>query len=188
VLLALVLLVAGVVTGLVRGGSLDAITGVRFRSPWLVFVGLGLQVGAEIAAAHIPSIHQGAVGPLILVVSYAFVAAFVVLNLRFPGTVLIGLGLLLNLAVILANGAMPVSLWALNVAGTHAAPTLQHTVKHRVKGPGTRLGLLGDVIPVPPLGIVSVGDVVLSVGLFLLVNNLVVPEPGSGRGPRRRQR
>jgi len=65
VLLALVLLVAGVVTGLVRGGSLDAITGVRFRHPWLVFVGLGLQVGAEIAAAHIPSIHQGAVGPLI---------------------------------------------------------------------------------------------------------------------------
>jgi len=188
VLLALVLLVAGVVTGLVRGGSLDAITGVRFRLPWLVFVGLGLQVGAEIAAAHIPSIHQGPVGPLILAVSYVFVAAFVLLNLRFPGTVLIGLGLLMNLTVILANGAMPVSLWALRAAGSHAAPTLQHAVKHRPKGPGTRLGFLGDIIPAPPLGIVSLGDVVLSVGLFLLVNHLVVPEPGSGRGPRHRQR
>ncbi len=187
-LLALVLLVAGVVTGLVRGGSLDAITGVRFRLPWLVFVGLGLQVGAEIVAAHIPSLHRGAIGPLILVVSYAFVAAFVALNLRFPGTILIGLGLLLNLGVILANGAMPVSLWALKVAGSHRAPSLQNAVKHQAEGPGTRLGFLGDIIPVPALGIVSVGDVVLSAGVFLLVNYLVVPEPRSGRGPRHRER
>jgi hypothetical protein len=180
VLLALVLLVAGVAVGLLRGGRLDNISGVRFRLPWLVFVGLALQIAAEAAAARFPGIQRGAAGPLILAISYAFVAAFVALNFRYPGTVLIGLGLLLNLSVILANGAMPVSLWAARVSGFHGAPRLQNTVKHKVKGPGTRLGLLGDIIPLPPLGIVSVGDAVLGAGVFILVNHLVAP------GKRRR--
>jgi hypothetical protein len=175
VLLALVLLVAGVVVGLLRGGSLENVSGVRFRLPWLVFVGLALQIGAEAAAARYPGIQRGLAGPLILVISYAFVGAFVALNFRFPGTVLVGLGLLLNLSVILANGAMPVSLWAARVSGFHGAPHLQNAVKHRVKGPVTRLGFLGDIIPLPPLGIVSVGDVVLGAGVFVLVDHLVAP-------------
>lgn len=174
-LLALVLLVAGVVVGLLRGGSLENISGVRFRLPWLVFVGLALQIGAEAAAARFPGIQRGAVGPVILAASYAFVGSFVALNYRFPGTLLIGLGLLLNLSVILANGAMPVSLWAARVSGFHGAPHLQNAVKHKVKGPGTRLGLLGDIIPLPPLGIVSVGDAVLGAGVFVLINHLVAP-------------
>jgi hypothetical protein len=175
VLLALVLLLAGVAFGLLRGGSLDNIARVRFRLPWLVFVGLGLQVGAEAAAARFPGVQRGLTGPLLLGISYAFVVAFVVLNVRFPGTILIGLGLALNLSVILANGAMPVSLWAIRVSGSHAAPRLQNAVKHRAKGPGTHLGFLGDIIPAPPLGIVSVGDVVLGAGVFLLVIYLVAP-------------
>ena len=101
---------------------------------------------------------------------------FVVLNFRFPGALLIGLGLLLNLCVILANGAMPVSLWAVKVSGSHAATHLQNSVKHQVMGRGTRLGFLGDIIPLPPLGIVSVGDVVLGAGVFILVTRLMAPD------------
>ena len=174
-LLALILLVLGVVVGLVRGGSLDNISRVRFRHTWLVFVGLGLQLAAEAAAGRLPGIQRGVAGPLVLAISYAFVGAFVALNVRFPGAVLIGLGLLLNLSVILANGAMPVSLWAARESGSRGAAHLQNAVKHKVKGPGTRFGVLGDVIPLPPIGVVSLGDVVLGTGVFVLVNHLVAP-------------
>jgi hypothetical protein len=159
VLLAFVLLLAGVVVGVLRGGSLENVNRVRFRLPWLVFLGLALQIGAEAAASRFPGIQRGVAGPLILAISYAFVGTFVVLNFRFPGAPLIGLGLLLNLSVILANGAMPVSLWAVKVSGSHAG-----------------LGFLGDIIPVPPLGIVSVGDVVLGAGVFVLVIRLIGPD------------
>lgn len=186
-LLALVLLVAGVVVGLARGGSLDNINRVRFRLPWLVFAGLAIQIGAEAVVARYPGIQRGGTGPLILGVSYALVAAFVVLNFRYPGTILIGVGLALNLTAILANGAMPVSLWAARVSGSHAAPYLQNAVKHRPKGPGTHVGFLGDIIPVPPLGIVSVGDVVLGTGVFLLVNHLVAPDRRRRRTRRARR-
>jgi hypothetical protein len=161
--------------GVLRGGSLENINRVRFRLPWLVFLGLALQIGAEAAAARFPDIHRGAVGPIVLAVSYGLVGTFVALNFRFPGTLIIGLGLFLNLSVILANRAMPVSLWAIKVSGSHAATHLQNSVKHRVMGPATRLGFLGDIIPLPPLGIVSVGDVVLGAGVFLLVSHLVAP-------------
>ncbi len=194
-LLALILLVLGVISGLLRGGRLDNITGVRFRLPWLVFLGLALQVGAEALAAMFPGIQRGLTGPIVLMISYGFVVAFVALNVRYPGTILIGAGLLLNLTVILANGAMPVSLSAVREAGGRL-PHLQNEVKHRVMGPGTRLGLLGDIIPLPPLGVVSLGDVVLGAGVFLMVDRLVTsspdppPEPGDaeakGRAGHRR--
>jgi hypothetical protein len=176
VLLAFVLLLAGVVVGVLRGGSLENINRVRFRLPWLVFLGLALQIGAEAAASRFPGIQRGVLGPLVLAISYGFVGTFVVLNFRFPGAPLIGLGLLLNLSVILANGAMPVSLWAMRVSGSHAATHLQNSVKHQAMGRGTRLGFLGDIIPVPPLGIVSVGDVVLGAGVFVLVIRLIGPD------------
>ena len=185
-LLAFVLLLAGVVVGVLRGGSLENINRVRFRLPWLVFLGLALQIGADAAAARYPGIQKGVAGPLVLAISYAFVGTFVLLNFRFPGAMIIGLGLLLNLSVILANGAMPVSLWAARVSGSHVAPHLQNSVKHRVKGPGTRLGFLGDIIPVPPLGIVSVGDVVLGSGVFILVSFLMAPPDRQGSRRKRR--
>jgi hypothetical protein len=176
VLLAFVLLLAGVVVGVLRGGSLENINRVRFRLPWLVFLGLALQIGADAAGARFPGIRGSVVGPLVLAISYGFVGTFVVLNFRLRGAPLIGLGLLLNLSVILANGAMPVSLWAMKVSGSHAATHLQNSVKHQAMGRSTRLGFLGDIIPVPPLGIVSVGDVVLGAGVFLLVTHLMAPD------------
>ena len=185
-LLAFVLLLAGVAFGVLRGGSLDNINRVRFRLPWLVFLGLGLQIGVEVAATRFPEIDRGMAGPIVLAISYGCVGAFVALNFRFPGALIIGLGLALNLSVILANGAMPVSRWAATVSGSHTAPHLQNSVKHMDMGPGTRLRLLGDIIPLPPIGVVSVGDVVLGAGVFVLVSYLMAP-PSSHRSPKKRR-
>lgn len=186
-LLALILLLAGVVVGLIRGGQLDNISGARFRMPWLVFVALALQVGAQIVSTSMVALHHGGDGRAILTLSYALVILFVALNFRYPGTALIGAGLLANLGVISANGAMPVSLWAMHAAGAHTLPGLQTGIKHEVMGRATRLRLLGDIIPLPGLGIVSAGDIVLGTGVFLLVQRLVAYQPKrqAGRSPPR---
>jgi hypothetical protein len=177
VLLALVPLVLGIAVGLIRGGRFENISGAQFRRPWLVFAGLILQVAAQALARSIPALQHAPAGPVVLMISYAFLIAFVVLNLRYPGTLLIGLGLLLNLTVILANGAMPVSLSAARAAGAASLPGLQTGVKHHVMGHGTHLDVLGDIIPVPQIGIVSIGDIVLAAGIFLLVQRLVSYRP-----------
>src|SRR5260370_9591987 len=85
VLLAFVLLLAGVAVGVLRGGSLDHINRVRFRLPWLVFLGLGLQIGAGVAAARLPQIHRGLTGPPALPSPYPRAGAFVPLTFPSPG-------------------------------------------------------------------------------------------------------
>jgi hypothetical protein len=188
VLLALVLLLAGVAVGVLRGGSLDNINRVRFRLPWLVFLGLGLQIGVEVAAGRFPEIERGMTGPIILAISYGCVGAFVAFNFRFPGALIIGLGLALNLSVILANGAMPVSRWAVRLSGSHSAPRLENSVKHADMRSDTRLRVLGDIIPVPPIGVVSIGDIVLGAGVFVLVSYLMAPPSGDRSRKKRRFR
>ncbi|HWD08454.1 MAG TPA: DUF5317 domain-containing protein [Actinomycetota bacterium] len=183
-IIALIPLVLGVSVGLARGGRFDNISAAKFRQPWMVFAGLAVQVGAQLLEPRIHALHGGA-GYAVLAVSYALAIGFVALNLRFPGAVLIGAGLLLNLIVITANGAMPVSMWAVHAAGAHSLPGLAHGVKHHRMGPGTRLNLLGDIIPLPGLGVLSVGDFVLGVGIYLLVQRMVLAD---GDDPRRRRR
>ena len=180
--LALVLLMVGLVSGLVRGGSLANVGRVRFRWPALVFAGLGMQITAELIAAFVhPGFRLGNRGIVILVVSYALLALFVVLNRHLPGTLAIAAGLVLNLVVIAANGGMPVSIEAARSVGLDPEAYLRSAVKHRAMHAGTPLGFLGDVIPIPPLRtVVSAGDVVLAVGIFRLVDALV------RQGPRRR--
>lgn len=163
----------GVVVGLVRGGHFDNISGAQFRQPWMVFAGLALQVVAQLLEPKFPALHGG-LGVVVLAASYALVIGFVALNIKFPGTVLIGAGLVLNLIVIMANGAMPVSLWAVHAAGAKSLPGLATGVKHHAMGAGSRLDVLGDIIPLPGLGVLSVGDCVLAVGIFVLVQRMVL--------------
>ncbi|HEU5003306.1 MAG TPA: DUF5317 domain-containing protein [Actinomycetota bacterium] len=176
-LLALALLVLGILAGLARGGHLENVSAAQFRLPGLVFAGLGLQIGAQALASSVPALYRGWAGTAVLMVSYGLIIAFVVANLRYPGTAFIGAGLALNIVVILANGAMPVSLAAVHHLGLKALPGLQTGVKHHAMTRSTRLSFLGDIIPIPYLGIVSVGDVTLGTGVFLLVQRLVGYQP-----------
>jgi uncharacterized protein DUF5317 len=172
--LALVLLVLGLVSGLARGGKVSNLGQVHLRYPALVPAGLVLQVGAEVTAGPRPSTR----GIVVLCTSYVLMVAFVTANRRLPGALAIGAGLVLNLAVIAANGGMPVSIEAARVAGIEPGTYLHTAVKHREMLPGTPLGFLGDLIPIPYLRTVaSIGDVVLAAGIFRLVDGLVRYQP-----------
>lgn len=183
-ILAVLLLIVGLLAGLARGGKLSNIAEVELRLPGLVFVGLGLQVGAEVVAALIyPELGRSNAGLLLIATSYLFLIGFLVVNRTLPGALIVGTGLGLNLVVIAANRGMPVSVSAVRAAGLDSAAFLEAAVKHQQMGPGTRLSFLGDIIPVPLIGtVISVGDIFIGVGVFILVERLV------RYSPRRRAR
>ncbi|MGH2770729.1 MAG: DUF5317 domain-containing protein [Actinomycetota bacterium] len=176
--LALVPLLLGFLSGLAHGGKLDNVARTRFRLPSLVFSGLGLQIGGEIVALFYPAYREGGRGAVTLGLSYLLVTAFVICNRRLPGAKLIAIGLALNLAVILSNQGMPVSLRAAQAARIEVDGYLQSALKHRLMGPDTRLWFLGDLIPVPGIHkIISIGDVILGAGIFTLMDALVRYRP-----------
>ena len=153
--------------GLWRGGSLDALAETRLR--WLVLLVEGLLIQVVFDLWDPPGLTRaGALA--VLLVSNAAVVAFLMLNRQVAGMLLIAAGVLLNVAVITSNQAMPVSATAAARAGLDAPPAVSDDLKHERLDSETRLPWLADVIPVPGVKeVLSLGDIVLALGLARVV-------------------
>ena len=163
----LVVVAIALIAGLFRGGSLASLAETRVRWLTLLFEGLLVQLVFDVWDP--PGLTDaGALGVLLL--SNAAVGGFLLLNRRIHGMLIVGFGLLLNTIVITANQAMPVSASAASAAGLEPPPAISDDLKHERLNSETRLGWLGDVIPVPGLNeVLSIGDVVLALGAGRLV-------------------
>lgn len=163
--LTVVVLLAAVVVGRLRGGRLTGLAELRLRRTGLLAAALGAQLVGTVlgGAAH-------AVG---LVAGAGLVTVWLAAHRGVRGTGLVALGLGANALVVGLNGAMPVDLQAAGVAGVDLTRVLDGAdPRHELAGPGTRLLLLSDVVPVPlPVRpeVVSPGDVLLAAGLGQLV-------------------
>lgn len=149
-----------------RGGSLTALAKTKLRWAWLLLVGFAMQIGFDLWS---PEWLDGDGELAVLLVSNALVAMFVLANRHLAGMLLAGLGLALNVAVIAANGAMPVSERAAEDAGV--GKSLDDAgLKHERMTDDTLVPWLGDVIGVPVLEeVLSIGDIVLTLGIVRLV-------------------
>jgi Family of unknown function (DUF5317) len=168
VLLLIAVLVAGVLIGLVLGGSLRRLGELSFRLWPLALIGLALQ--------FVPAFGHGSAarawGAGLLIASFTALTVFVVANIRVPGMALLAVGFVLNIVAIAVNGGMPVGDQALRVAyGSDYSSQLHELVvsggaKHHLQGPSDTLVVLTDVIPVPsPVHLViSAGDALSFVG------------------------
>ncbi|MFA5786506.1 MAG: DUF5317 domain-containing protein [Actinomycetota bacterium] len=184
-ILALVL-VAALIAGRIRGGSLHQVSNASLRMAVLVPIALVLQALASSQGLLPDRLRESPVPTIAVVVSMALAAVFIGVNRLLPGMLVIALGLGLNAAVILANGAMPVSEKALDRAGVAEVPLDQRRpeAKHSRLTEYTRLSPLADVIPLPPARLVaSAGDVAIWAGMFLLVQGLMLPS-GRSRAAR----
>jgi hypothetical protein len=155
----------GFATGLATGGRLRVLGDLRFRRNGVLAAALGMQF----VLGWIPD----AVRTPAMLASYGAAGAWIAWNCRGrPRPLVAAFGLLvagwaLNLAVIAANGGMPVSRHALDVAGASQSFDVRESnlYKHVPADTDTLLRPLGDVLPVPPLRtVVSVGDILLFVG------------------------
>jgi hypothetical protein len=129
----------------------------RLEIKWLPILVLAL-VGR--AAAPFASF-----GLALYVAGIALTAAFAAANWRLPGAPLIALGSLLNLVVIVVNGAMPVDVELLQAAGGRPPDD----ALHEAIGDQSVLPVLADIIIVPFIrAAYSIGDVLIAIGGFLL--------------------
>ncbi|MFN2490265.1 MAG: DUF5317 domain-containing protein [Actinomycetota bacterium] len=163
-LIAFVLALAAGGAAVLRGGSLDALGRTRMRWPWLAFAGLAVQ---SVLVLWSPAWLHDKRALFITVIANLALLIFIAGNRRLPGMLIADIGIALNLLVIVANGAMPVSPDAARSAGIERSP---EGLEHEVIGDGTLLPWLGDVIPLPHLREVwSFGDLFLAVGIARLV-------------------
>ena len=168
----LTVVLLAVAVSYLRGGRLRRIADARLHLPWLLFAGLALQIGVDVAAGRGVLADASAAGLALLVLSQVLVVAWLVINRHLPGVGLVAAGLAMNAAVIAANGAMPVDPEAMRALGLGELEVPPG--KHTLLTDGTRLPWLADILPLPPLrSIISVGDIVIAAGLLPLTHALM---------------
>jgi len=159
--------VIGVIVGWLLGGRLANVVAVRLRALWLLWLAAGVQA-AQYYVRPLRTVVQDRLGIPILGVVFAVVVVWLAVNLRpaplplrVAGAVIL-VGAALNATVIAMNGRMPYSTAAARTVGL---PNGSITPNNAPADTNTRLAVLGDVIPVPPLGkIVSPGDLFIIFG------------------------
>jgi hypothetical protein len=176
----------GILAGLALGGNLRTLSDAHFRWWPLALVGFALQL-VPVPERPGQLDHLLAVG--LLIASYGVLLTFVLLNLRYSGFWLVGLGFALNTLVVVLNGGMPVSDHALHVAaGSEYGSTLHNLVtsggaKHHLERPDDVLTQLTDVIPIgtPVHNVFSVGDLVALFGVGWVMAEATKGPPGQHR-------
>jgi hypothetical protein len=154
------MLLSGVIAGLALGIAIgrDWRRLERLRIAWLPVIALALV--ARAVAPFVPSFGLG-----LYMVGIALTAAFATVNWRLPGAPLVALGSLLNLLVIVVNGAMPVDIELLEAAGGRSPDD----ALHEPLSDRSLLLMLADIIVVPFVrAAYSIGDFLIAVGGFLL--------------------
>lgn len=171
----LTLLIAGAAAafaGRVRGGSLESLAATQLAWLPLLWGALVLQIAPPL---WLELSNTAALG--VILAANLLLIGFLVLNRVLPGIPLMAAGLLLNVVVIGANRAMPVSGAAADLAGVTSTPT-QASFEHELMSPSTLLPWLGDIIPLPRLGeVLSLGDLLLVGGIVVLVYRRMLAAP-----------
>jgi hypothetical protein len=164
---------------LVTRGSLRQLLRLRIQSIWMVVLALGIQIVLEFV--DLPKDRIDNLGFGLLMASYGLLLAFCFVNLRVPAMWIVALGISLNALVIGLNQGMPTrDREVTTVSGRTIEKPIERSVKHRPESGDDLLPFLGDqiVIPDPIDEVISVGDIVLAIGIVAVCYR--------GSRPRRR--
>ncbi|MFL5683858.1 MAG: DUF5317 family protein [Chloroflexota bacterium] len=172
--------VAGLMIGLLTGGSAARLGELRFV--WAPLVALGMAVQVVLFSTTLGDV-LGPLAPAVYVMSNLAVLAAVWRNLAIPGLVMVLVGGACNFAAIVANGGyMPVSPDALAAMGWVPGGTYSNS---RLVD-GVVLAPLTDVFAMPAwlpsANVFSVGDVLIGLGATIaIVAAMHGHAPRSGR-------
>jgi hypothetical protein len=171
----LLAMAGGVIFGYARGGRLALLGQLPLRRSRLLLTAIAL---------FVLGVFSGLLWEPMLAIlsglSWLTVAFYAWVNRSIQGAALVALGLAANGLVLLLNGAMPVSVSAVERAGASPSAVLE-PVERAPLGPDTLLPWLGKTVPIafpPRPEVVSPGDVAVAAGLGLAV---AVGMTGQGR-------
>lgn len=172
-------IVIGVLAGWLFGGKIGNLKDVEIRKAWVIFLAFVLQYSGIFLLPVLydkqlissPYFYSASV-----MGSYLILIVFSLYNRKQPGFYWVVVGMALNLLVMLANGGrMPVELTAAQDLSPADVPALVGGTygKHIAMSNDTNLNFLGDLIylqaPYPHHTIVSLGDIVFSIGVIIFI-------------------
>ncbi len=181
-MLYIIIIIISIITGLLRGGELERLANIYIKGVYLFAMALFLRIAVEIFE-WLDFSFMHSYSPYLIIISYLLLIFVSMHNIKQPGFKYIILGLLLNAFVITVNGGrMPVLIRngiIKNISTGNFIETQTRTI-HSLINNNTLFAFLGDVItipkPFPETVIISVGDVMIFIGLFVLIHKTMMRE------------
>jgi len=185
-MLFILAVVLGVAVGIAMKGRLSNVLNFRLQKAWILLLAFVIQAGAQIMSFNglveinnYTLVIQGCV-IILLLIGFWY-------NRKYTGIIIMSFGFLLNALVMMFNGGkMPVSYDVLQNNNLREAAELLlagRDSKHVLIDENTRLWFLSDVIYLPGIfgnnfGLVSIGDLIIVAGVFVLVVEVVSNRTG----------
>jgi len=168
--LVLLLLLAVVLLGYAVGGNVRRLKHVRIVGEPILLVAIVVQLVLPLLPWSRYLFYW------LWLLSFPVMFLVCVSNLRKVGFAAIGSGVALNFIAIVSNGGMPVAAEAIIGAGYSGSPlnaVPSESLAHMLASSETRLIVMGDIMSLPGpdviQGVVSVGDVLLMVGITVFL-------------------
>jgi hypothetical protein len=173
-------IVIGILASLIMGGRFQGLVFITLKHPWLIVVSFFVQF---ISIYFLPTHLLIAV-----IISNIGLLLFCYVNLKVAGFKYMLIGIFLNLVVMIINsGRMPVDLEAAKVMSPEDVPALVagEYGKHIAISENTHLNFLGDIFflqyPYPRPIIISLGDIVFSLGVILFLYTVMVKDKNKSK-------
>jgi len=174
-------IILSLIVGFFRKGNLKGLANLKLKWGWVFPLLLVFQI--------IIFTQQNKFNFLLEASGYLFIGVYIVgltflfMNRTHPGFIIIFIGVLLNFIVMAVNGGrMPVSMEAAAVLEPGYLDVLKNGIyaKHAMLTESTRLGFLGDIIPLtdpyPRTQVISIGDVIMNIGIFIFIQHLMLKD------------
>ncbi|WP_043929920.1 DUF5317 domain-containing protein [Bacillus sp. EB01] len=176
-------IIISLIVGLLRKGNLTGLADLKLKYGWIFPLLLLVQIIVFVFQNKIPFLGQAS--SYIYMLVYVLGLLFLFLNRHHTGFIAILIGVFLNFLVMAVNGGrMPVSMEATAAVLDPAFVDVMKNslyAKHMILDESTRLAFLGDIIPLtnpyPRDQVISIGDVIMNVGIFLFIQHLMVNNP-----------
>ena len=171
-------LIISLIIAFLRRGKFKRLAEIDLRRIELIIISFSIQY-VLVRAGESGANWVEKWGVYLYVFSYILLLLSIWYNRHIREMLIFGGGIFINFVVIIFNGGhMPVSLLALKRARMeYVLPLLQSKsyIIHTLMDSKTRLKFLADVIPLPPPyprpKVLSVGDVIMGIGVFFLIQN-----------------
>lgn len=183
-------MIISIIIGFFRRGNLKGLATLHIKGGMIFPILLLLEILVFLLQDRFSTLKM--LSNTIYIIVYLLGLTFLYLNRHYKGFYLILLGVFLNFLVMAINGGrMPVSLDAASVLDPMYADALKNGgiyAKHQALTASTHLGFLGDIIPLthpyPKTQVISIGDIIMNVGIFIFVQWLMVTKhrPSSIKG------
>lgn len=175
--------ISSVIVGFIRGGKISRFANINFKKTWLFILALFIQFGIIFFSLSENGIQIKYIKQLYML-SYILLIIGIIININLRTLWVIMIGTIMNFIVFFANGGKkPILTEGLKLIGLDNITSMLTEEKlalYTPLGNNTKFSYLGNIIivakPYPYPQIISIGDLIVALGLFIFVQSIMLNE------------